>query len=124
MGDNFAHKMFLPMDSSQAPPFHQIDPYKFQFVCRDLLERQKDDQIALCAIYGVQGQTQYGIDLIAPLRGPYGNDVAQCKRYADFKPGDIVKASDEFLQHLEYWKEFNVRRFILIVACPMNRVQQ
>jgi hypothetical protein len=114
----------LPMDSSQAPPFHQIDEYKFQCVCRDVLEMQKDDLIASCGIYGVRGQTQYGIDLIAPLRGPYANDVAQCKRYSDFKPSDIVKASDEFLQHLEYWKEFNLRRFILIVACPMDRLQQ
>jgi hypothetical protein len=114
----------LPMDSSQAPPFHQIDEYKFQCVCRDVLEMQKDDLIASCGIYGVRGQMQYGIDLIAPLRGPYANDVAQCKRYSDFKPSDIVKASDEFLQHLEYWKEFNLRRFILIVACPMDRLQQ
>jgi hypothetical protein len=61
--------MFLPMDSSLPPPFYQIDPYKFQCVCRDLLERQKDDLIASCGIYGVSGQKQYGIDLIAPLRG-------------------------------------------------------
>jgi hypothetical protein len=112
------------MDSSQAPPFHQIDEYKFQCVCRDLLERQKDDLIASCGIYGVRGQKQYGIDLIAPLRGPYANDVAQCKRYPDIRPEDIVEASDEFLRHLDYWKQLNVRRFILIVACPMDRRQQ
>lgn len=113
----------LPMDSSQAPPFHQIDEYKFQCVCRDLLERQKDDLIASCGIYGVRGQKQYGIDLIAPLRGPYANDVAQCKRLSEITSEDIVKASDEFLQHLDYWKEFNLRRFILIVACAMDRRQ-
>ncbi|MDQ3917534.1 MAG: hypothetical protein M3348_03580, partial [Acidobacteriota bacterium] len=116
--------MLPPMDSSQVAPFHHIDEYKFQCVCRDLLERQKDDLVASCAIFGVRGQKQYGIDLIAPVRGPYANDVAQCKRYPDIKPEEIVDASDEFLRHLDYWKQFNVRRFILIVACPMDRRQQ
>jgi hypothetical protein len=112
------------MDSSLAPPFYQIDEYKFQCVCRDLLERQQDDGIASCGILGVRGQKQYGIDLIAPLRGPYANDVAQCKRYSEITPDDIVTASDEFLQHIDYWQQFNLRRFILIVACPMDRRQQ
>jgi hypothetical protein len=46
MEGEISGNILLPMDSTQAPPFHQIDPYKFQFVCRDVLERQKDDQIA------------------------------------------------------------------------------
>lgn len=112
------------MDSTVAPPFYQIDEYKFQCVCRDLLERQKDDGVKSCGIFGERGQKQYGIDLIAPLGGSDANDVAQCKCYTDITPAQIVTASDEFLKYLDYWKSFKVRRFVLIVACAMDRCQQ
>src|SRR5215213_1201523 len=112
------------MDTGVVPPFYQIDPYKFQCVCRDLLERQRDEGVVSCAIYGIGGQRQYGVDLIAPLKGAYANDVAQCKRFANITAPDIAKASDDFLCHLSYWQEFAVRRFILIVACAMDRRQQ
>lgn len=82
------------MDSTTAPPFYQIDEYKFQCVCRDLLERQIDDRVKSCSIFGERGQKQYGIDLIAPLGGSYANDVAQCKRFAKISPHEIVAASD------------------------------
>lgn len=116
--------IFLPMDSRVAPPFHQIDPIKFQCICRDLLERQTDHGIASCGIFGEPGQKQFGIDLIAPLAGSDGNDVAQCKGVKEMFPPDIAEASDEFLKHTDYWRPFNLRRFILISACAMDRRQQ
>jgi hypothetical protein len=119
-----SNDIFLPMDSRVAPPFHQIEPLKFQCICRDLLERQTDQGIASCGIFGEPGQKQFGIDLIAPLAGSDGNDVAQCKGAKEMLPQDIVEASDEFLKHTDYWRPFNLRRFILISACVMDRRQQ
>jgi len=51
-------------------------------------------------------------------------EVGQCNRYDDFTPAEIRKASDEFLEYLEYWKLQQVKRFILFVACDLNRTQQ
>lgn len=112
------------MDPRIAPPFYEIEDDRFQCVCRDVLERQSENGIATCNIYGERGQTQYGVDLVAPLSGGNENDVAQCKKYKKINPSDIVKASTDFLKHLDYWKEFNVRRFILMVACTMDSRQQ
>jgi hypothetical protein len=51
-------------------------------------------------------------------------EVGQCKCYHDFPPTEIRKASEEFLEHLEYWQQQQVKRFILFVACDLNRTQQ
>lgn len=115
-------EMSFPMDTGVVPPFYHIDAYKFQCVCRDLFERQRDEGVVSCAIYGIGGQRQYGID--CATQGGLCQRVAQCKRFANITPQDIAKASDEFLCHLSYWQEFAVRRFILIVACAMDRRQQ
>ena len=50
-------------------------------------------------------------------------EVGQCKCYDDFPPAEIRKASEEFLGHLEYWQQ-QVKRFILFVACDLDRTQQ
>ena len=91
-------------------------------MCCELHERQPG--IATCAVYGPQGQPQRGIDLLAHRRGIIEKEVGQCKRYRNFPPKDIRKASAEFLQHLEYWQQQRVKRFILFVACDLDRTQQ
>jgi hypothetical protein len=48
----------------------------------------------------------------------------ECKRYNNFPPAKIRDASEEFLEHLEYWQQQRVKRFILIVACDLDRTQQ
>jgi hypothetical protein len=100
-----------------------MDPLKaFQPMCSELLAEEPG--IATCEIYGVSGQSQRGIDLLAKgLDGaPYA--VGQCKCYATFSPAQIVKASEEFFPHLEYWKSHGICRFVLFVACDLSTTQQ
>jgi hypothetical protein len=94
----------------------------FQEMCRDLLELEPG--IKTCDIYGTPGQSQSGIDIKALVQEGYGCEVGQCKCTGDFPPAEIRKASEEFLKHLSFWQEKNVRRFILFVASPLDKRQQ
>jgi hypothetical protein len=91
------------MNPSLSPPFHQLDEYTFQRLCCELHARQLG--IATCAVYGTRGQRQRGIDLLAHRRGSTEKEIGQCKCYEDFPPAEIRKASEEFLEHLEYWQQ-------------------
>ena len=110
------------MNPSLPPRFHELDEYTFQDLCCDLFA--EEESLASCDAYGVRGQTQLGIDLLAPRRDGDGNEVAQCKCCEALSVGDIDKASDKFLEHLDHWTERKVRRFVLIAACPLERAQQ
>ncbi len=110
------------INPSDPPPFHGVGEYVFQELCRDLLEVQ--DGIATCEIYGTRGYAQRGIDLLANCDDGLSTEVGQCKCYEDFPPAEIRKASDDFLAHWDFWKDRRVQRFILLVACPLDRPQQ
>lgn len=110
------------INPSDPPEFHRVGEYVFQELCRDLFEVQ--DGIATCEIYGTRGHAQRGIDLLANCDDAVSTEVGQCKCYENFRPAEIVKASDEFFAHWDYWKNLNVRRFVLFVACPLDRPQQ
>lgn len=114
--------MRLSFNPSKPIPFYELDPEPFQELCRDLLEREEG--VSTCEIFGINGQRQRGIDLKAQRKGAYACEVGQCKCYEKFSPGKIQDASKEFLKHLDYWREKNVRRFILFVACTTDTVQQ
>lgn len=110
------------INASESPPFHKLDEYTFQNLCCELHGRQPG--IATCNVYGTRGHMQRGIDLLAHRRGNMEKEVGQCKCYDDFPPAEIRKASAEFLKHLEYWQQQHVKRFILFVACDLDRTQQ
>lgn len=90
------------------PAFHKLGEYVFQELCRDLLDA--DEEISYCEVYGVRGQAQYGVDLLAARRQQEGYDVGQCKAYATFTPAQIRAATNDFLEHHEFWMKRNVRR--------------
>ena len=46
-----------------VPPFHLLDEYTFQDLCRDLFEEQ--ETVSTCNVYGQRGEHQDGIDLRA-----------------------------------------------------------
>jgi hypothetical protein len=52
--------------------FHELGEYVFQELCRDLFDAGSSS--ATCEVYGVRGQSQDGIDVLAPSsgRGRYG----------------------------------------------------
>lgn len=106
----------------ELPPFHQMDEYKFQCLCRDLFDTENN--IATCDIYGKRGQAQHGIDVLAHRVNGDGIEVGQCRCYEHFTLGKIRTASDEFFAHWDHWSSKDVRRFILFVACDLNNRNQ
>ncbi len=107
-----------------SPRYYELDEYTFQDMCRDLFEAEP--RIATCDVYGVRGESQFGIDLLAFRTGNDGVEVGQCKCYRDFDPSRIRAASNEFFKYWdEHWSKENVKRFVLFVACTVsNRPRQ
>src|SRR5450631_4109818 len=101
-----------PTGSGDTPELYKLPGLKFQALCRDLLDSGADPEISSCREYGVNGQPQHGIDLIAD-RKTGGIDVGQCKGVRDLPPAKIREASAEFLEHVDLWKSRDVRRFIV-----------
>lgn len=80
----------------ELPPFHRLDEYIFQDLCRDLFNAEAS--VAACEVYGTRGQAQFGIDLLAHRADGDGIEVGQCKGYEHFTPAQIVKVRQEFLK--------------------------
>lgn len=114
------------MDLTYLNPFLQIDSSKFEEVCRDLLGKQSEDGVLTCRKYEVSGNAQYGADIIANCNDNHSVVIGQCKRYETFLALKIAQASDKFLLHLDtHWNpNFNVKRFVLMVACKLERADQ
>lgn len=107
----------------QLPPFFELAPLTFQSMCRDLFDTESD--ISTCEVYGENGQTQYGIDLLAYRKNNDGIEIGQCKCYKNFPPAKIKAASNDFFKYWDsYWKDKKVRRFILFVACDLSNRQR
>lgn len=113
--------MLSSLNPRIPPPFYELDEYTFQDLCCDLLHRE--ESIGICNPYGTRGQRQRGIDLWGQSKDGQGIEVGQCKRYEQFEINDLKKASEDFLGHWDFWKEFQVRRFILLVACAIEKTQ-
>ena len=106
----------------QPPPFHQLNGYNFERLCRDLLDAEPS--VATCEVYGVRGQTQYGIDLLAHWADGDSVEVGQCKCYERFPPAKIEEVRKEFFKHYcAQWKAKKVKKFILFVACDLFSTQ-
>ncbi|MHC5739507.1 HTH domain-containing protein [Nostoc sp.] len=115
--------MVSPRVNPNLPPnFYELDEYAFQDLCCDLFSEQP--RIATCDVYGKRGQKQDGIDLLAHCDDGISTEVGQCKCYEDFPPRKIIEASDEFFQHIDYWLNRKVRRFILFVGCDLSQTQR
>lgn len=109
------------MVKGMNPPFHELGEYTFQDLSSELLAEEPD--ITHSRVFGDRGQKQYGVDITADNKNGQ-KEVGQCKRYQTFSKQDLIDASDEFLVHWDtYWKQRNVRRFILFVACNITKTQ-
>lgn len=91
----------------------------FQPLCRDVLKLESE--VTDCVGYGVNGQSQHGIDLLAETIKPDTRIAAQCKCYQQFTKPNLRDACELFWNHLGHWKAHNVRRFVLMVACAVER---
>ena len=109
------------ISAGDEPPFHELDEYRFQKLCRDLFVKEPD--ITWATVYGVRGETQQGIDVLARRRLDDSIEVGQCKRYKEFSPAQIRAASDEFFAYWAYWQTQRVRRFVLFVTADISSRQ-
>jgi hypothetical protein len=116
IGNN--NKLPAAIKVGESPPFYKMDEYAFQDMCRDLFDNESS--INSCSTYGIRGQSQEGIDLLAHGGASGVLAVGQCKCYEEFPPREIRNASDEFFIHLNIWKTKGVKKFILFVACDLN----
>jgi hypothetical protein len=114
------------MELNYYNPFLLIDEYKFQELCRDILGKQRAEGITTCRLYESRGIAQYGADVLANCDDGHSVDIGQCKRRSKFSAAEIIDASDKFLMHLDtHWKAgYTVRRFVLMVACRLERKKQ
>ena len=106
------------MSDILPPLFHDLGAVPFQEFCAELLgkeERFEDSQV-----YGRNGQSQRGIDVLAQLKGQQGIEVGQCKCWAKVTAPRIKKTTDKFLPHLDHWKSLRTTRFVLFAACATD----
>jgi hypothetical protein len=106
-----------PMQKGKEPPFYEMEAIPFQELCRDLLAVQ--GEFTNCRIYGDNGEGQFGIDIRCDRKTGI-LEVAQSKCYKNFPPAEIVKASNKFFEHIQFWQNEGVKKFILIVACRIS----
>ena len=113
----------LPTARGELPRLYELDPLRFQDLCRDLYSIEPDCTTA--DVFGTPGQLQRGVDILATRRAGNGIGVGQCKRVKPdaLKSALLRKASKEFLEHLAYWQKENIRRFILFVASDTSPTQ-
>lgn len=116
--DDVILRMRPRISPGDEPPFHELDEYRFQKLCRDL--HAKESGIASALVYGVRGEPQQGIDVRARRTRSEEIEVGQCKRYKHFDPAQIREASDEFFAHWDYWQTQHVKRFILFVTADID----
>jgi hypothetical protein len=76
---------------------------QFEALCAALIEAQP--VTINCHLYGVQGDDQQGIDIVATQRGVDGNETwaYQCKRYKEYTAGHLKKALAKMAYPAEYY---------------------
>ena len=94
-----------------------MDPVAFEEMCCAIL--QTHPHIESAVRYGVNGQSQKGIDILAKHKAE-GHDVAQCKCHKSFDEKKIDSAVSEFLKHVGFWKDYGTKTFILLVASSLS----
>ncbi len=87
-----------PVDTrAQSLPFGELAWENFERLIRRLVMREAT--ISDCWIYGVPGQTQHGLDILADRHQTPGEYACyQCKRVKEFSGNDIKNAVNKFLE--------------------------
>jgi len=103
---------------SRPPSFHDLDADTFEEMTCALYE--KEPGIKSADLYRTKRKPQFGIDAKAE-RYAGGIEVASCKCVVRIEKGEIDQWSRDFLDHWDtHWKDQDVRRFVLVVAAPVN----
>lgn len=87
----------------QHLPFNDLTWEQFEALCAAVIE--VSPQVIDCHLYGVQGDDQQGIDIVATQRGEVGKEtwVYQCKRYREYTPAQLEKALAKMTYQADYY---------------------
>jgi tetratricopeptide (TPR) repeat protein len=102
--------------AGELPRFYELDPLRFQELCRDLWQMEKEFEDV--EVYGTSGQSQRGIDVLATRKDGKGLATGQCKRIvpSSFTAKLITDSVDEFLLNKPFWTKQGAKKFALFVA--------
>ncbi|TAL32092.1 MAG: hypothetical protein EPN98_14885 [Phenylobacterium sp.] len=104
-----------PLASKGVIPFHLLNerPKEFERLVRALMEN--DPSLKNVDLFGIEGQTQFGVDGVAGRVADNNRDVVSCKCVEEATSAKLKKWSKDFLDHQEsQWP--GVKRFILATA--------
>jgi hypothetical protein len=82
--------------AAQELPFERLSWEDFEKLCWRLVRLEAD--VEYCQLYGTRGQSQGGIDIYARRRFDEKYSVYQCKRVTNFRPVDVSRAVNKFLE--------------------------
>lgn len=102
----------------QELPFSELSWEQFEALCTAVVQVQP---ITInCNLYGVQGDEQQGVDIIATQRGTGGVEkwAYQCKRYKEYSPGKLKEALDR----MSYSADFYVLMLSIPASAAMRRI--
>jgi len=99
---------------AQKLPFNKLSWRNFERLCARLVTTY--GTITNCHLYGVQGEKQQGIDLLAErqFEGRFELWCFQCKRRERFNPADLEAALGRFV--------FDADRYVVIISCDAKAV--
>lgn len=101
---------------AQCLPFDQLAWPDFERLVLRVIAA--DREIVDCRVYGVPGQAQHGIDLLAaPVAAPGEQACFQCKKVDGFRAADVQAAVQKFEKGP--WAT-QAREFTLCVACALE----
>jgi hypothetical protein len=94
----------------QRLPFNELSWEQFEALCAALVEA--NPLTVDCHLYGVRGDDQQGIDVVATQRGADGGEIwaYQCKRYKAYAPGKLKEALDRMTYQADY--------YVLLLSTP------
>lgn len=100
------------VEQSLPPPLQELDWQKFERLTIDLFGLEPG--IATSDGYGVSGQGDFGVDVLARRSNGDGAEAASCKRRTSIKAADLKQWSDDVLKHWgARWRALDLRRFVL-----------
>lgn len=100
-------------------PLHELPWEQYELLLRRLAQDERG--LRNVRLYGVRGQSQYGIDLAGQAADGTGEAI-QSKRYQSFTPADLTAAVDKFITHRAEIP-FPVGRLFVAAACDADRRQ-
>lgn len=115
MSESASPNLPPPLASKGVIPFHLLNerPKEFERLVRALME--DDPSLENVDLFGIEGQTQFGVDGVAGRVADNSRDVVSCKCVEEATVAKLKKWSKDFLDHQEkQWP--GVKRFILATA--------